>query len=62
MIFSKKLGFFSCRKNQKFFFTFKIFKARLENDIGKTIKALRTDYGGKYCSEEFEVLCVEDDI
>lgn len=29
----------------------------MENETGKTIKALRTDRGGEYCSTEFEVFC-----
>lgn len=29
----------------------------MENETGKTIKTLRTDRGGEYCSIEFEVFC-----
>nr|GEU68542.1 hypothetical protein [Tanacetum cinerariifolium] len=34
--------------------TFKVFKNEVENQLGKTIKALRLDQGGKYISQEFK--------
>ncbi|GJZ79755.1 retrotransposon protein, putative, ty1-copia subclass [Tanacetum coccineum] len=36
------------------FKTFKVFKNEVENQLGKTIKALRSDRGGKYISQEFK--------
>ncbi|GJX69286.1 retrotransposon protein, putative, ty1-copia subclass, partial [Tanacetum coccineum] len=36
------------------FETFKVFKNELENQLGKTIKALRSDRGGEYISQEFK--------
>ncbi|GKB64465.1 retrotransposon protein, putative, ty1-copia subclass, partial [Tanacetum coccineum] len=36
------------------FETFKVFKNEVENKLGKTIKALRSDRGGKYISQEFK--------
>ncbi|GKD91366.1 retrotransposon protein, putative, ty1-copia subclass, partial [Tanacetum coccineum] len=36
------------------FETFKVFKNEVENLLGKTIKALRSDRGGKYISQEFK--------
>jgi len=33
---------------------FKDFKAEVENQTNKRIKALRSNYGGKYLSQEFE--------
>ncbi|KAK2986839.1 hypothetical protein RJ640_011064 [Escallonia rubra] len=39
------------------FSAFKCFKARVENESGKTINTLRTDRGGEYCSKEFELFC-----
>ncbi|GJU90067.1 retrotransposon protein, putative, ty1-copia subclass, partial [Tanacetum coccineum] len=36
------------------FETFKVFKNEVENQLGKTIKALRSDRGGKYISQEFK--------
>nr|GEV33424.1 retrotransposon protein, putative, Ty1-copia subclass [Tanacetum cinerariifolium] len=35
------------------FETFKVFKNKVENQLGKTIKALRSDQGGEYISQEF---------
>ncbi|GJS21522.1 retrotransposon protein, putative, ty1-copia subclass [Tanacetum coccineum] len=35
------------------FETFKVFKKEVENQLGKTIKSLRFDCGGKYMSQEF---------
>ncbi|GKC14391.1 retrotransposon protein, putative, ty1-copia subclass [Tanacetum coccineum] len=37
-----------------FFETFKVFKNEVENQLGKTIKALRSDRGGEYISQEFK--------
>ena len=34
----------------------------MENETGNTIKTLRTDHGGEYCSTEFEVFCEDHDI
>ncbi|GJR46359.1 retrotransposon protein, putative, ty1-copia subclass [Tanacetum coccineum] len=36
------------------FETLKVFKNELENQLGKTIKALRSDQGGDYISQEFK--------
>ncbi|GJX02489.1 retrotransposon protein, putative, ty1-copia subclass [Tanacetum coccineum] len=36
------------------FETFKMFKNEVENQLGKTIKALRSDRGGEYISQEFK--------
>ncbi|GJW92692.1 retrovirus-related pol polyprotein from transposon TNT 1-94 [Tanacetum coccineum] len=36
------------------FETFTVFKNEVENQLGKTIKALRSDRGGKYISQEFK--------
>ncbi|GJR36954.1 retrotransposon protein, putative, ty1-copia subclass [Tanacetum coccineum] len=36
------------------FETFKIFKNEVENQLGKTIKAIRSDRGGEYISQEFK--------
>nr|GEW69259.1 retrotransposon protein, putative, Ty1-copia subclass [Tanacetum cinerariifolium] len=35
------------------FETFKLFQKEVENQLGKTIKSLRSDRGGKYMSQEF---------
>ncbi|GJS75644.1 putative RNA-directed DNA polymerase [Tanacetum coccineum] len=36
------------------FETFKVFKNKVENQLGKTIKAIRLDRGGEYISQEFK--------
>ncbi|GKF66203.1 retrotransposon protein, putative, ty1-copia subclass [Tanacetum coccineum] len=36
------------------FETFKVFKNEVENQIGKTIKVIRSDRGGEYISQEFK--------
>ncbi|GJU02316.1 NIN-like protein, partial [Tanacetum coccineum] len=36
------------------FETFKVFKNEMENQLGKTIKALRSDRGGEYIIQEFK--------
>ncbi|GKF26531.1 retrotransposon protein, putative, ty1-copia subclass, partial [Tanacetum coccineum] len=38
----------------KVFETFKVFKNEVKNQLGKTIKALQSDRGGKYISQEFK--------
>ncbi|GKD53033.1 retrotransposon protein, putative, ty1-copia subclass [Tanacetum coccineum] len=35
------------------FETFKVFQKEVENQLGKTIKSLRSDRGGEYMSQEF---------
>ncbi|GKC29439.1 retrotransposon protein, putative, ty1-copia subclass [Tanacetum coccineum] len=42
------------KHNHEVFETFKVFKNEVENQLGKTIKALRSDRGGKYISQEFK--------
>nr|GEY47917.1 hypothetical protein [Tanacetum cinerariifolium] len=37
----------------KVFETFKVFQKEVENQLGKTIKSLRSDRGGEYMSQEF---------
>ncbi|RVW64469.1 Retrovirus-related Pol polyprotein from transposon RE2 [Vitis vinifera] len=44
------------------FSAFKSFKARVEKETGRSIKILRTDRGGEYCSNEFEHFCDDQGI
>ncbi|RVW68890.1 Retrovirus-related Pol polyprotein from transposon TNT 1-94 [Vitis vinifera] len=44
------------------FSAFKSFKARVEKETGRSIKILRTDRGGEYCSNEFEYFCDDQGI
>jgi transposase InsO family protein len=41
---------------------FKTYKAEVENQLEKKIKRFRSDRGGEYFSNEFELFCVEHDI
>ncbi|GJX69917.1 retrovirus-related pol polyprotein from transposon TNT 1-94 [Tanacetum coccineum] len=41
------------------FETFKVFKNEVENQLGKTIKALQSDRGGEYISQEFKDYLVQ---
>ena len=45
------------RKKFEVFDRFKEFKALVENQTEKKIKALRTDNGGEFCKKEFEEFC-----
>ncbi|GJT70537.1 retrotransposon protein, putative, ty1-copia subclass [Tanacetum coccineum] len=42
------------KRKHEVFKTFKVFKNEVENQLGKTIKALRLDRGGEYISQEFK--------
>ena len=44
------------------FETFKVFKAEVELQLGKKIKALRSDRGGEYLSQEFKDYLAENGI
>ena len=44
------------------FHYFKIFKAKIENQIERKIKRLRDDRGGEYISNEFSQFCAEHGI
>ncbi|GJR34286.1 zinc finger, CCHC-type containing protein [Tanacetum coccineum] len=41
------------KHKHKVFETFKVFQKEVENQLGKTIKSLRSDRGGEYMSQEF---------
>nr|GFA44591.1 retrotransposon protein, putative, Ty1-copia subclass [Tanacetum cinerariifolium] len=46
--------FFLLKHKHEVFETFKVFKAEVELQLGKKIKALRSDRGGEYLSQEFK--------
>ena len=66
MLFTDDYCRFSCVSFLKFkletFKNFKKFKAFAENQSGKKLKALRTDSGGEFLSNEFIVFCDENRI
>ena len=49
-------------KKSEVFSKFKIFKAMVENQIGKRIKCLLTDNGGEFFSLEFDNFCADHGI
>lgn len=44
------------------FSVFKVYKARIELESGKSIKCLRSDNGGEYTSKEFTEYCNQEGI
>ena len=66
MLFTDDYSHFSWVSFLKFkletFKNFKKFKAFTENQSGKKLKALRTDRGGEFLSNEFIVFCDENRI
>ena len=56
----EKLGFIAFDKNLMFLVL--LWKALVENETGKSLKCLRSDNGGEYCSKEFNDYCSYDGI
>ncbi|GKF70705.1 retrotransposon protein, putative, ty1-copia subclass, partial [Tanacetum coccineum] len=54
MIIVVMVMFFLLKHKHAVFETFKVFKNEVENQLGKTIKAIRSDRGGEYISQEFK--------
>ncbi|GJS20118.1 retrotransposon protein, putative, ty1-copia subclass [Tanacetum coccineum] len=48
------MAIFILKHKHEVFETFKVFKNEMENQLGKTIKALRSNQGGEYISQEFK--------
>ena len=55
--FSRKCWIFFMQKKYKAFSKFCEFKALVEKESGKKVKALRSDNGGEHISNEFKDLC-----
>ncbi|KAJ0802818.1 putative RNA-directed DNA polymerase [Helianthus annuus] len=53
--------YFLHRKDEVFD-KFKIFKAKVENETNRKIKAFRSDRGGEFCSNEFMAFCEQEGI
>ncbi|GJW53621.1 retrotransposon protein, putative, ty1-copia subclass [Tanacetum coccineum] len=51
--FSRYGNVYLLKHKHELFETFKVFQKKVENQLGKTIKSLRSDCGGKYMSHEF---------
>nr|CAN76821.1 hypothetical protein VITISV_017285 [Vitis vinifera] len=60
--YSRKTWVSFLQEKSEAFSAFKSFKARVEKETGRSIKILRTDRGGEYCSNEFEHFCDDQGI
>ncbi|GKA96532.1 retrotransposon protein, putative, ty1-copia subclass [Tanacetum coccineum] len=52
-VFSRYGYVYLLKHKHEVFETFKVFQKEVENQLGKTIKSLRSDRGGEYMSQEF---------
>ena len=60
--FSRKCQIFFTQKKDQTFSNFLEFKALVEKESGKQVKALRSDNGGEYISNEFKKFCSKEGI
>ena len=51
------LPLFLLKNKSETFNAFKVYKAKVENQLSKNIKVLRSDRGGEYFSSEFNSFC-----
>ncbi|KAD3336165.1 hypothetical protein E3N88_31684 [Mikania micrantha] len=55
--FSRMTWVYFLEKKSEVFSKFKIFKTMVEKQSGHSVKILRTDRGGEFCSNEFNMFC-----
>jgi len=60
--FSRKCWIFFMQKKSETYSKFCEFKALVEKESGKKVKALRSDNGGEYISDEFKDFCKVEGI
>eukprot|EP00253_Pinus_taeda_P023192 PITA_23192 len=60
--FSRKCWIFFMQKKSETYSNFCEFKALVEKELGKKVKALRSDNGGEYISDEFKDFCKAEGI
>src|ERR1044072_1093146 len=60
--FSRKIWVSLLKLKNEVFSEFKVFKSLAENQSGRSIKILRTDGGGEFCSNEFNDFCAENGV
>ena len=60
--FSRKCWISFMQKKDQTFSMFCEFKALVEKESGKQVKALRSDNGGEYISNEFKDFCIREGI
>ena len=53
---------FLLKTKDEVFECFKTYKAEVENQLEKKIKCVRSDRGGEYFSNEFDLFCAENGI
>ncbi|GJW94643.1 zinc finger, CCHC-type containing protein [Tanacetum coccineum] len=60
--YSRRVWVYILRFKHEAFGKFKEWKQLVENQIGRTVKKLRTDNGLEFCNREFKQLCTEGGI
>ena len=60
--YSRMMTFMYLREESKAFEKLKWYLARVEKEIGKRIKCLRSDRGGEFISNEFNNFCIEREL
>ncbi|XP_076933425.1 uncharacterized protein LOC143599326 [Bidens hawaiensis] len=60
--YSRMTWVYFLREKSEVFGKFKILKAKIENETGGKIKAIRSDNGGEFCSKEFNMFCDNEGI
>ncbi|GJY03409.1 retrovirus-related pol polyprotein from transposon TNT 1-94 [Tanacetum coccineum] len=60
--YSRRCWVYPIKKKSDVFEVFKVYKARVELDSGTKIKCLRTDNGGEYTGDEFDLFCKQEGI
>ena len=60
--YSRKCWIYFMQKKDQIFTIFCEFKALVEKESGKKIKALRSDNDGEYVSQEFKDFCAAEGI
>ena len=57
--FSRKVWVYFLRKKSEVLSRFKVWKAEVEKEQGRSMKCLRSDNGGEFTSREFQSFCEE---
>ncbi|GJY36936.1 gag-pol polyprotein [Tanacetum coccineum] len=60
--YSRRCWVYPIKKKSDVFEVFKVYKARVKLDFGTKIKCLRTDSGGEYTGDEFDLFCKQEGI
>ena len=60
--YSRMITIMYLKEKAKAFQKFKWYLERLEKEIGKKLKCLRSDRGGEFISNEFNEFCIEKGI